>query len=212
MALIVFYVFNGGAGENLFCESWQYKSFMWENNMYGVKKKKKLDLFKGYSTMQKAPICCISKDASESTWTKFKTHIFYIWYTISQMCTRLGHIRENGRSFSEACTEKEQSVWQYSPKLFHKLLISLPLWVLLSHLQNETQRLHQKPSCLSDAACCNVGQLRWMLCPLRSLWKRLAFFFFFFAEHFLFLITYQRRAKLLYSWQPLGWTIKRRDM
>lgn len=50
------------------------------------------------------------------------------------------------------------------------------LWMLLSHLQNETQRLHQKPSCLSDAAYCNTGQLRWMSRPLRSCWKRLAFF------------------------------------
>lgn len=37
------------------------------------------------------------------------------------------------------------------------------LQLLLSHIQNETQRLPQKPSCLSDAAFCNTGQLRWML-------------------------------------------------
>lgn len=40
---------------------------------------------------------------------------------------------------------------------------SLQLRMLLSHIQNETQRLPQKPSCLSDAAFCNTGQLRWML-------------------------------------------------
>lgn len=54
---------------------------------------------------------------------------------------------------------------------------SLQLWMLLSQLQNETQRLHQKPSCMSDAAYCNTSQLRWTLCPLWSCWKRLTFFF-----------------------------------
>lgn len=49
--------------------------------------------------------------------------------------------------------------------------------MLLSQLQNGTQRFHQKPSHLSDAVCCKTSQLRWIVCLLQSNWTRLAFFF-----------------------------------
>ena len=84
--------------------------------------------------------------------------------------------KDNGQWFSGAVQNKSNLA--ASSLQSHLITFwSLQLWMLLSQLQNETPRLHQKPSCLSDAAYCNTGQLRWMLRPLRSCWKRLAFFF-----------------------------------
>lgn len=45
---------------------------------------------------------------------------------------------------------------------------SQQLWMLVSKLQNKTQRLKTKPLSLSDAASRTTGQLKWLLCPLRS--------------------------------------------
>lgn len=118
--------------------------------------------------------------------------------------------KENGQSFPGAVQKKSNLA--ASSLQSHLITFWSPqLWMLLSQLQNETQRLHQKPSCLSDAAYCNTGQLRWMLRPLRSCWKRLAFFFF--SAHFFLLhsvIIYQKKAELLHSWQPLGQTMKKK--
>ena len=109
--------------------------------------------------------------------------------------------KENGQSFSGAVQKKSNLAASFLQS--HLITFwSLQLWMLLSQLQNETQRLHQKPSCLSDAAYCNTGQLRWMLRPLRSCWKRLALFFF--SVHIFLFIFF---SPLCHYLSEEGWAV-----
>lgn len=121
---------------------------------------------------------------------QFHLHIWH-FYATSQTLMWTGPQRRKWEITLWSCAEK--SNWAASSLRSHLISFwSLQLWMLLSQLQNETQRLHQKPSCLSDAASCNTGQLRWMLRPLRSCWKRLAFFF----SHFYSIVSLSIRRRL----------------
>lgn len=112
---------------------------------------------------------------------------------------------------------KEKKMEDHFVKLCRKRAIWLPvlseatglsfwspqLWTLLSHLQNETQRLHQKPSCLSDAGYCNTGQLKMDVTYSAIIIVKVIGFF---SPHISYhsLIIHQKSVELLHTWQPLG--------
>lgn len=104
------------------------------------------------------------------------TCIFYILcHIINTFMNRA--LKRKWKIIFWSCAEK--SNWTASSFRSHLISFWSPqLWVLLSQLQNGIQRLKdQKPSCLSDAAYCNTGHLRWILRLQRSWKKRLALFF-----------------------------------